>query len=145
MSRFLGWVERKYGSELADLYERYVLADLRMIRDFVEEESEEVAKEIVKEILTELGQAGLGRDVDDLVAEYDDCIREVVDVLLTYNLDNILVAYAYSGEYYPETLANVPKTIEEYALAVAYEVWYDKIWEKVRSKLEEAVKEVVTK
>jgi len=144
MSRFIGWVEREYGSELADLYEKYSLPD-RIVKDFVEEESEEVADEIVKKILADLDRENLDRDVDDIIAEYDDRIREEVDVLLTWNLDNILVAYAYSGEYCPEILATVPNTIEEYALAVAYEVWYDKIWEKVRSKLEKAIEEGVAK
>jgi len=145
MSRFLGWIERKYGREVRDEYAKHVLPDCRIIKEFVEEESEEVAREIAKEIFANLDPNSLSRDVDDLVSEYEDLIQESVDVLLTWNLDNILVAYAYSGEYRPETLAGVPGTIEEYALAVAYEVWHDKIWEKVRSKLGKAIGEGVAK
>ena len=129
MSRFLRYVEKKYGE---DATEKYTLPPLKLIYEYVEKESEEVAREIVKELIRKIEP---DKDIEDLIAENDDLIHENIDILLTWTFDNLLVAYAYSGKYFPETLANVPKTIDDYAQAVAYEVWHDKICEKVQSEL----------
>ncbi len=129
MSRFLEYIEKEYGENAT---EKYALPPLRLIYEYVEKESEEVAREIVKELIRKIEP---DKDIEDLIAENDHLIYESIDVLLTWTFDNLLVAYAYSSKYCPETLTNIPKTIDEYAQAVAYEVWYDKICEKVRSEL----------
>ena len=121
------------------------------IREFVEREAEKQARYLADEILDSVEPCKIADYVEsgnildiEIYSGYTvaDMVGETVDRMLTWTWDNIVVAWAYAGEYEPEMLSEVPKTIDEYATAVAYEVWYDKIVEKLTCILKGIVKEV---
>ena len=139
MARFHSWCERR-GYKA---YQEWDFPSINTIKEFVEDEAKSTAKELFKEFFSDLPVQELKRRLEEgelIDDDVDTRIREEADVLLTWNLDNILVAYAYAGEYEPEKLTDVPKTIEEYAKAVAYEVWVSKITEKLEETVKEAVR-----
>ena len=116
------------------------------IKRVVEEMAYKIAEDLAGKLLMDYSEEELRKALENnelgeltLWGAYtvSEKISDEADWLVSESTtDNILIAYAYSGEVKPIEIDDISAdTIDEYAAFFAHEVWYELIFEKLEEIL----------